>query len=444
MNTLDLLIEALCREAESLTVGKSVELKGRKWIRTEAGIALQDFPNYETVFLGAISNQSFQKTEVHNAVERWLMADPVFSTASEKAGYHGRPEVLIQRFLLDAMSVKNGEIQVDPTIAKDALARVGECFASSEVVYEATARLLGVELTTPSISLADNLHLIKLTDEEVNDRQPDLTFLGMHDTRSTYLGHHTEIRMILPVPVDNRLEVPFLSAENVASGEVLKSFDDVISALRLYRSGNIELGPISVSSFILTIGIGKIYSIYVPVTEMVIGDSDVGPLQQAYRVITEGQMGDKALERSLHRFLLGKRRYDFLDRLVDYVIAWESLLLTINKRAEKTELSYRFGINGANILNACGVQKNREAGLRVMKGLYSVRSEIVHGSNDNDINKEVKKAGFDSMTDLVNDSEENFRRVIFWLSELDSSERPYNKSGGWEQLLWGNGILTDL
>ena len=417
---------------------KRSELTRKKWTRTEKGVILQEYPDYETTFVFAINGQAFVNTDIYQAMQQWLASDPIFSTAPGKVGYWGMPRVLIQRILLGSMSLKDEKVMVDPTTAKSLVSQIVEYLNATEVIYEARARLLGVELTTPGVPITDGAFLVKLTDEEINERQPYIEFPDSYTSSIDSLNHYTEIRMTVSAPVDSNVEVPILSTQNTATSKARIMSDDILSALRLYKPGLIELGPISLSSsFISGFSVGRIYALPIVSTQMQLGASDIDSLQEAYRVVTECQSSDKVLERALHRFFLGRQRYDLLDRLVDYVIAWESILLTVDRNALEDELSYRFGINGASILNSSELQKNRDAGLRMMKGIYSIRSKIVHGASDKDINKTLNKAGFNSIVEVDDDIEEKFRGVIFWLSRLNVNDRPYNKPGGWEQLLWG-------
>ena len=71
---------------------------------------------------------------------------------------------------------------------------------------------------------------------------------------------------------------------------------------------------------------------------------------------------------------LGRTRFD--DRIVDYAIGLEALLLT---PSENAELSYRFALRGATVLGESG-----EDGLlafQALKGFYKARSTIVHGGS---------------------------------------------------------------
>ena len=72
-----------------------------------------------------------------------------------------------------------------------------------------------------------------------------------------------------------------------------------------------------------------------------------------------------------------------------------------------------------------------------MKSAYSTRSIIVHGGDDKKRDKELKAGGFDDLNVLCEFLEDNYRRVVFCLASLKSTERPYRKQRGWENLLWG-------
>lgn len=436
---LDSIIENLCIEVRSIKLKKDALLIRRKWVRSENCEKLQDYPDYETALSFAINDPSFKETDAYRSMEQWLTHDPIFSIAPERAGYHGLQQTLIGRFLNESMSIKDENIIIDPVKVKSIVIHIRDNFDSSEVIHEATARLLGVELAVPRVPITENLFITKLSVKELNEKQPYTDLRLISHSNIDFLGHFAEARMTLKIPVNSEIEVPLLSSFNPAQSESVKAFNDVVSALRLYKSGTIELGPISISSFIFSAAVGKIYSLYVSrYNKMLIDGSDIKPLQQAYRLVVSCRKDDRVLGRALDRFLMGRQRPNLLDRLVDYVIAWESILLTVNGNPIMDELSYRFGLNGASVLNVSGVEPNRKAGLEIMKGIYLARSKIVHGMSDIDIDKELKKVGFDNIDALVNDVEEKFRNVISWLSTLIVSERPYNKKGGWELLLWGD------
>lgn len=438
-NSSDSLVEAPCSLAEALILKSDIELKQHKWIHSERGITLQESPDFESALALAVSSQTFRESKPCQNLLTFLEQDSDFSGAPEKLGYWGTPEALIQSFLSYSMRVHHGRVRIDSNIAKEVVTRFRVALNASGIAYEATARLLGVELSCPRVSITSNISLVRLTKEEINERQPDIkwSYLTVREPLGL-LKHHTEIRFSVDTTVDKSVESAILNTQNAASSESHTIFENVLSAVRLFRKGSFELGPASTSSSIIKgFSSSRIYTLYVsPNTAMEIGASDAEKLQKAYRIVSESRLGDRVLRRALNRFLLGRQRHDVLDKIVDYVIAWESILLTNNEQSADSELSYRFRLNGSSILQACGVEPNPEIGLELMKGIYDVRSKIVHGGDDEQIQEALRKTNFESLSVLADDLEEKLSIVFFWLSELNVNDRPYKKRHGWEHLLW--------
>ena len=151
-----------------------------------------------------------------------------------------------------------------------------------------------------------------------------------------------------------------------------------------------------------------------------------------------GKLSDKTLSRSLHRFLLGRNRDNLVDKLIDYVIAWEALLLTNEGNPITQELIYRFSLNGALLISLANIRTYPFEVFKKMKSAYSVRSKIVHGNSDEGIIKTLKADGYNNAQELCDYLESSYRNVVYWLIALDSKERPYLKRGGWESLIWPN------
>lgn len=441
MKTLDQAIECLCEEVTKIVNGEPVDFKRKKWVRTAEGTICPDCIDYETIFAISVHDKKLINTEPYCIVVEYLKNNPPFSTATNTIGFTGQPHNIIQKILSDAMSVDNDKIMVDPDVAKSALKNFITYLNSQEISYEAKCRLVGVKLTSTSISISDEIQLIKLTDEELNERQPYTD--APHSIFGFYLlEHDTEVRFTLTIIVNTNDELPLLATMNSAQSEMNCYLEDIISTLRLCKPGIVELGPRGASSFVVdtaayfgTEALPVVWNL----SKMEIGDSDIELLQESYRLIRECRLNDKILDRALHRFLLARQRQNLYDRLVDFVISWESILLTVNNNAIQDELSYRFSINGANILKASNAETNCHIGHRLMKMVYSIRSSIVHGASNDDIKKELTKLHIDSMDSLLVTIEDKLRQVIFWISKLDLKDRPYIKLGGWEQLLWGNG-----
>ena len=122
--------------------------------------------------------------------------------------------------------------------------------------------------------------------------------------------------------------------------------------------------------------------------------------------------------------------------MVDFVIAFEALLLTQNGSAITQELSYRFAVNGASLLRLVLNSRDGQGIFRKMKAAYSVRSDIVHGAADVEQSKALRSGGFDSLRELSEYLETNLRRSIFWIESVPDKSRPYSMNNGWEELLF--------
>ncbi len=72
----------------------------------------------------------------------------------------------------------------------------------------------------------------------------------------------------------------------------------------------------------------------------------------------------------------------------------------------------------------------------MMKNIYALRSDIVHGGDDKKIEKNLNAGEFDSLDEVCKFLEGHFKAAIWWLTSIAPQERPYMKKDGWEELLW--------
>jgi hypothetical protein len=93
----------------------------------------------------------------------------------------------------------------------------------------------------------------------------------------------------------------------------------------------------------------------------------------AERLVAPGSSSELAL----HRFAMGCARSEFIDALLDFVIALEALLLPYDREARSGDLSYRFRAHGAAYL--ASDLNGRSKVWRDLQDLYNLRSRAVHG-----------------------------------------------------------------
>jgi hypothetical protein len=161
---------------------------------------------------------------------------------------------------------------------------------------------------------------------------------------------------------------------------------------------------------------------------------DLARVRVAYSLL--GETADKTLARALHRFVLGRQRHDLVDKLVDYVIAWEGLLLTQEGQDLAQELSYRFAVNASALMAVCRKLTPLDSFAK-FKSAYSTRSAVVHGGDNRKRDSALAAGGFSNPQQLCTFLEDSFRAGVFWLAGRKPADRPYRAKRGWELLLWG-------
>jgi len=189
--------------------------------------------------------------------------------------------------------------------------------------------------------------------------------------------------------------------------------------------------------------------------------SELDNLRTFYALLSD--TSDNVLSRSLARFIRAINhefrhpqainRPDY-DKFVDYVIALETLLLTVDGNPIDQELSYRFRLNGSSLLSKyCGIDKVKA--FNISKLLYEIRSYVVHGNDDAKLSKRVldlsdhigleldRNNRITAMIAVIEVLEQLLRELYLGLLKIEVHERPYKKNFGWERLLWGDISLSN-
>ena len=117
------------------------------------------------------------------------------------------------------------------------------------------------------------------------------------------------------------------------------------------------------------------------------------------------QVGRASLNLALRRFEIGYQRSMPEDKLIDYMIAFEALLLG---KDVQQELSYRLSLRGATLLGS--TPEDRKIIFEQLNLGYKERSKIVHGGSTKDT---VKVAGAElTFGDFVVTIEDRLRSTI--------------------------------
>lgn len=185
-------------------------------------------------------------------------------------------------------------------------------------------------------------------------------------------------------------------------------------------------------------------------------NTQVEELKNSYNVIQKINK-DSILESAFDRFLIALKRDNQhpnkintpnWDKIVDFAIAFETLFLTANSNAQKSELSYRFQINGTSLLSKVVTTEKRNL-FNALSKLYSIRSNIVHGGKEKDLIKLIDsfikildiddtnhKHSIGKLILITKQLEKWLQLVFYHLANIQIENRPYRKEGAWEDYLW--------
>lgn len=364
--------------------------------------------------------------------------DTVFSDGARTAGYWATFEAVLQYLIGSAGQIHKRSVSLDHAEVLRYLRSFRQLLTSRHLQYEASVRLFGVDLRYKSLPLPDGVALYRLNREERNERQPVSQPYLLDGWGDQVLGDHpAELRVSITVPVDQSQDGAFFKAQNDAYQFANEIFYRILQAVLVASSGRARLSSISLKGGVEQLPIGRSISREMPPhANIMLGKKELSNICTAYDLVSGGQKSDKTLSRALHRFILGRQRGDLIDKLVDFVIAWEAILLTQDGNPITQELSYRFALNGASIISAAKKNTNPKEIYKKMRSAYSTRSSIVHGGEDKDRDKALQTGDFRNLQELCDFLESNFRQVVFWLALTKPASRPYRQTGGWESLIW--------
>ena len=335
--------------------------------------------------------------EVHSSVE-WVhwSEDFLFSLSSfralgdwlaesfsrSRARFSKPPEEEARALVVTALTRATvGESERGVTfyaqVFHDYLGHVLTALEQGTVAFTLCRRLIGVDMACTSIELADNVHLVRLSDEELTARMPpfELVRYGL---------------MTPDLAPLNRVEVRIRRSEILCDFDILqrgptrprvllRDSERVQEAILLMAAeGQVELGsylfqatdpPLgSCAAQPLSYAGGGI--IFPP---MLLHEDDIPLLRRCLAVAQQAQ-AFPSLKSALHRYTLACSRSRPEDSLVDLVIGFESILL----QGLQNELSHRFSLNGSSLAHWV-LGKPRKESYHLFRSAYAARSSVVHG-----------------------------------------------------------------
>ncbi len=374
--------------------------------------------------------------------------DKFFKDAKEKFPTHF-PNIISQ-----CVEKADTRYVINKNLLKKILTFWNKIISEGKMPYSIRHRLVNIAIDKSFIiEETENrkVFLQNISDEELLKKYPPDDFVNQI-CRPHWKNHKVEVVFEfvgLPKDVEEHTNIK-------GEDDLIKTITNSITISRILRNSEVYsthmLLEAPMKKILLSRGFGGYTFNPVQFTK-----EDIENVKRNYNVISKTKT-DKVLQTSIDRFLIGLKR-DFQhpnkvnvpnwDKIVDYVIACETLFLTINKNSdEKGELSYRFKLNGCSLISAFCKLDKRDI-FSALGDIYTIRSKVVHGCQEKDIlkpvNKFIQRLNIDNSEHkhdigrlilISSQIEEWISNVYTYLITLEKENRPYNKEGGWEALLW--------
>ena len=279
-------------------------------------------------------------------------------------------------------------------------------FYSDTVTRESFCLLLGFDSEAEEIDLGHGVKIRRISKEEIVE-------LWRESTWFRALVEQNEIAFSINVPLKYVLQVIIEAPKirdkeeiKVASADIL--FEKVVCAMRLFKEGWIDYPFVREKhSSMLSSGVSYGKSRAIPSVPMGLSykltNNEVEDFKIFYKRVKKKIDCSKI---TLKRFNETYRRVSVEDKLVDYMISFESLYLTDE---DISEMGYKLA-HRASLLLYREETKRKQTFLE-MKKAYSLRSKIVHGKKIKSITiPELKKEY--NLPEFVQKIEEHLRSSI--------------------------------
>ncbi len=254
---------------------------------------------------------------------------------------------------------------------------------AGDIEYENITPLCGFTMEDSNISLAENMSIVKLSEEEILDcfragvklgpSQGDCDFIhGIH-------SYALKISYKFPKVIGER----DVSLKDIEENEYFsyKNERAIIDALRIYKEG--KLYPISsIRKSRSLLSLGYYISAEIPVKPFMndkykLLKSETSEFKSFFEKKTKAALSEKNfLSVGIRRFSQSNERDNIEDRIIDLMIAAEAIFLSPD--GDRGELSYRLSHRAAMFIET-DVNKQRYL-FDFMRNAYDIRSKIVHGT----------------------------------------------------------------
>jgi len=355
----------------------------------------------------------------YEACEKLLYKDPVISVqlnamfgTVDESGRIDAKHILFS--ILHDIVLKTENFDFNEEEFNISYSRVENSLYSDKLKFRLIAPLENFRCDVEEIDLGEGIRIVKLS-------KPELEELWSITISPQIYNKIFDVRFALEKVYEKDKVAPsteFSPQFDIKSqrAAVKEEFDSVVTALRIFKAGAVGFNflqdiPISWIPYggVSTLGghgkpliLGPRYHL---------SGEDVKEFVNFWSNFKEAKTKNFwFLDEVTRRFNFAYEKGNLEDKLIDYIICFESMLLE-----NDDELSYRLSLRVAVL-----IEENKEKRKEIfsdMRDAYKVRSRIVHGASKEKIRKLVKER-FTDLETLISKVEEYLRHSIKTIIDL--------------------------
>lgn len=381
------------------------------------------------MFVGR-NDESLRQTDSYRKAVRALQDDP--AATRHLNTLVGTRELSIRldadqclRSLLTRLLEKQSGLDFDRAIFDNVYKEFEEYFYRDVSEYRFFSPLNGFRGEFEKLKLGHGFSIVRISKGEkeriLSDSKQYGSFNPLH-VQWPFTDYALELLLDIPKVFGETRTVPY--SDDMPSQVARRQFEEACSALRLYKSGAVshdyvrvgttswELhgGTFTTSSIGARPAVGPNYALS---KEEVPDFLDFWGSFQEARVKTR-----RRIDVALRRFNFAYERVRPEDKLIDYLIGFEALLLG----AGHGELEYKLALRGSALLGK--LTHDRERIFDDLMAAYRERSNVVHGGP---LKATVKVAGsLIPFAEFVDGTEQHLRSAItefLWRAEIQSEKQ---------------------
>jgi len=330
------------------------------------------------------NERDLTQTDVYQAAVQALQADP--RVAKHLNTLVGTSEVRTRvdtdsclRAFLARLLQEQQDLSLQEVVFGRLYNEFEDYFYRDAVGYRFLSPLNNFRVETEKVELNPNFSIIKIPREEreqMLSRSREFDLFTQHHMMP-WNEYALELFLEAPKVFGEGPAVP--DVENMPSQIARRQFDEACSALRLYKSGAVSHDYIRIGSTSWELH-GRTYTVSSIGMRPAIGSQHSLLEEEVAEFLKFWGFFQRVRKKKLKRTDIALRRFNFAyervrpeDKLIDYLIGFEALLL---KGDEHQELEYRLALRGSVLLSK--TPEERQTVFKELKTAYRERSNIVH------------------------------------------------------------------